>query len=144
MSTFFNLIYDYKEQGAEIIDDNISLLNYRKEIENEFKDFYFAKLSIENKPFKIEKDEENNFKIKDILYDECIYIFSLNFKKEEDIPKEVNSFKVFYYNNEVLINEHISDNLSLINDFFFVYNNNVSSIFEIAISLVLLLVLVYI
>ena len=113
MSTFFNLIYDYKEQGAEIIDDNISLLNYRKEIENEFKDFYFAKLSIENKPFKIEKDEENNFKIKDILYDECIYIFSLNFKKEEDIPKEVNSFKVFYYNNEVLINEHISDNLSL-------------------------------
>ena len=66
MSTkiFFNLIYDFHEQGAEIIEENISLLNYRKEIENEFKNFYFAKISIENKPFKIEKEEENNFKNK--------------------------------------------------------------------------------
>ena len=81
MSTkiFFNLIYDFHEQGAEIIEENISLLNYRKEIENEFKNFYFAKISNENKTFKIEKEEKNNFKIKDILYDEYIYIFYLNY-----------------------------------------------------------------
>ena len=60
MSTkiFFNLIYDFHEQGAEIIEENISLLNYRKEIENEFKNFYFAKISIENKPFEMKKKKK--------------------------------------------------------------------------------------